>query len=119
MPSGSAIFVGARESDGAAAAVDEGACRDGVVLMSQERQRQDANGGREITWVGEQRLVHGYCGRSPASVEPAPAAAVEAGPAARKVAAVRGGPAQGRAGGAAAVGCGAARDFPDAAPGVG
>jgi hypothetical protein len=56
--------------------------------MSHESDGQDAGGRAEIRWVGEQRLMDGYCGRAPA-----PAAPV-AGPEARPVAPVRSRPRQ-------------------------
>jgi hypothetical protein len=42
--------------------------------MSQGSQGQDAGGGAEITWVGEQRLMDGYCGRATAAAATKPAA---------------------------------------------
>jgi hypothetical protein len=70
--------------------------------MSQESQGQDAAGGAAISWVGEQRLMEGYCGRAasgamtttPATTTPA-AVARAAGEtttsrAGRPIAAVRG-----------------------------
>ncbi len=67
------------------------------MLQQASQDGQDANGqqqgdGRfpEITWVGEQRLMHGYCGRAAtpepsttaAPVRPANAATLDARPAA-------------------------------------
>jgi hypothetical protein len=73
---------------------------DGVVLMSQESQGQDARTDGEITWVGEQRLMQGYCGRADGAAAaskttpPTSAPAQASGPpgAGRPVAAVRGRP---------------------------
>lgn len=64
--------------------------------MSQGSQGQDAADGAEITWVGEQRLMQGYCGRATATAVPAtPVAAAEpagetTGRAGRPIATVRG-----------------------------
>lgn len=40
-------------------------------MSQQGSQGQDAgnDGGGEITWVGEQRLMHGYCGRATRAVQ--------------------------------------------------
>lgn len=65
--------------------------------MSQGSQGQDAADGAEITWVGEQRLMQGYCGRAtPTPAVPAtPIAVAEpagetTGRAGRPIATVRG-----------------------------
>jgi hypothetical protein len=63
--------------------------------MSQGSQGQDAGGGAEITWVGEQRLMDGYCGRATAAAATKPAATNPALPAPTALAAAAGGAAAG------------------------
>lgn len=62
--------------------------------MSHGSQGQDADGsGEEITWVGEQRLMQGYCGRATATAvlaTPVAAAAPAGETAGRPIATVRG-----------------------------
>ena len=59
--------------------------------MSQGSSGDDKDREPEIVWVGEQRLMDGYCGRAPAAM-PTPPPAVEEQP--RPVASVRRKPGQ-------------------------
>ena len=63
--------------------------------MSHESDGPQAGTFAEIRWVGEQRLMGGYCGRAPApATEPAAGAVAGEGGEARPVAPVRAKPRQ-------------------------
>ena len=49
-------------------------------MLDQTPQGQQPQQDETITWVGEQRLMHGYCGRAVVTVEATPTADVIAAP---------------------------------------